>query len=280
MPVAVVKASVRAALLVALAAVASQALAASRAAIPLVPAPAGRISATTLEALCIKLVPSCTASSTRALVASGAPAGRLYLLDSAKPWLAMLDERDPADSSRARVFDLSSRRHSTPPAADGGDAPPLHLHPALYPVGIDGLAVAIVSTTREMYSGGGASFDVADFVELDASAPTPASAPRALYVGVPFACSKTVRACFSEKEYRRSPHCTDDSTGHLTIALDGDGSATPRWSFRWHELGWPAHAGRASQRWTRESFVVPAGPREVAPGAAGELAMFCGGPVS
>jgi hypothetical protein len=246
--------------------------AAPRAALALVAAPATRMDAGSIEALCARLSPQCSAAATKAMVASGAPAGRLYLLDGSKPWLALLDERDPSNASLARVHDFGAWRHSTPPSADGGDAPALHLYPALYPVGASGYAVAIVSAAREMYSGGGAFFDVADFVPLD-------GAPAPLYSGVPFACGKTVRACFSEKEYRHSPHCTDDSEGHLTIDFARAGEAPPRWLFRWQERSWPANVAKARQRSEHAAFVMPAGPREVLPGDAATRASFCGGPV-
>ncbi|HEY8089979.1 MAG TPA: hypothetical protein VIF09_19090 [Polyangiaceae bacterium] len=46
------------------------------------------------------------------------------------------------------------------------------IHPALYPVGPGVWAVALVEQVHEMYSGGGADFEFADFVVLtDARAP-------------------------------------------------------------------------------------------------------------
>lgn len=100
-----------------------------------------------------------------------------------------------------------------------------------------------------------------------------------LYAGVPFACSKLVRACFSEQDYRQSPHCHDDSAGHLTIEF-GDGSPPRGWAFRWHERYWPSGEPKSSQRSTRSAFKVPAGPRVVAAGALVPGVPFCGGPAS
>ncbi len=254
------------------------AAAAGRVAIALVPAGEARLSAADLAALCARLSTPCAPATTKAMVAASMPQGRVYLLDSARPWLAALDERRPTDAARARVWDFSAHRPSVPPLADSGSPPPLRIHPALYPLGASGQAVAIVSTRREMYSGGGAFFDVADFVALDDSAAIGVATPKVVYAAVPFACSKTIRACFSEKEYRRSLHCTDDSSGHLTIDFAGATGAAPGWSFRWHESSWPANVGKSQQRSTRSTFAVPAGPRAVDENAAAESASFCGGP--
>ncbi len=212
------------------------------------------------------------------MVATSAPRGRLYLIDASRPWLATLDEREPTDATRARVWDFSAYRPSVPSAADAGTPPALRLHPALYPVGASGQAVAIVSSTREMYSGGGANFEFADFVALDAAGATSMKVAKVIYAAVPFACSKTVRACFSQREHKRSPHCTDDSEGHLTIGFGDNAGVAPAWSFRWHEQSWPANVARSRQQSTRSTFAVPAGPRDVANGAAAESASFCGGP--
>lgn len=254
------------------------AAAAGRVAVVLVAASAARMSPADVATLCARLATPCAPATTKAMVATSAPQGRLYLLDSARPWLAALDEGAPTDAGRARVWDFSAHRPSVPPAADAGEPAALRLHPALYPLGASGQAVAIVSTTREMYSGGGAFFDVADFVALDASATTSVAPPTVVYAAVPFACSKTIRACFSEKDYKRSPHCTDDSTGHLTIDFGATTGAAPGWSFRWHETSWPAGVGKSQQRSTRSTFAVPPGPRDVDSSAPAQSASFCGGP--
>ena len=259
---------------------AGSAAAAGRTALALVPAAEARLPADSLAALCERLFSTCAPASTKAMVETSAPQGRLYLLDSDRPWLAALDEHAPTDATRARVWDFSAYRHTVLPSADAGKPAALHVYPALYPVGASGHAVAIVSSTREMYSGGGALFDVADFVELDASGATSATQAKVVYAAVPFACSKTVRTCFSEKDYQRSPHCSDDSAGHLTIGFDGTTGAAPGWSFRWHEQSWPGNVAKAKQRWTRSAFAVPVGPREVGSGAAAQSASFCGGPAS
>ena len=260
--------------------VACAATAAPRTATVLVPAAAARLPAPALAALCARLASPCAPATTRVLVAVAMPKGRLWLIDSARPWLAALDEREPTEASRARLWDFDGYRHSVPAQVDGsGKEEPLIVHPAIYPFGSGGQAVALVTSSREMYSGGGAAFDVADFVELSAAPAAAGPEANVVYAGVPFSCNKIIRACFTEKDYRHSPHCHDESTGHLTIDFGGAASP-PGWTFRWHEQDWAGGEPKSKQRWTRSAFSVPAGPRAVARGALSEVASFCGGPVS
>jgi hypothetical protein len=124
---------------------------------------------------------------------------------------------------------------------DSGDrVDPPHLFPALYPLGPGDWGVALLQSRSEMYSGGGASVETADFISLKAIA---ASARKAkpVYGGVPFSCSKMIRACFSEHDYKTSKHCHDESTGGLRIryAAAAPGSARHGWTFVWSETDWP-----------------------------------------
>ena len=220
------------------------------------------MSASQLASLCADLPLPCSAEDTRAHVARGEGEGPLWLIDASRPMLVALDPDDPLNAERARQWDFTEHAHTTPPVADGGSAPPLEIHPALYPAGRSAHAIALVSETREMYSGGGASFRTADFVVLDAD--------RTLaYGAVPFSCSKMVRACFSERDYARG-HCHDESSGSLTIRYpEGEG----RWLFHWRETEWPAFAPRSRAATERVAFrIAPGNTRR--PASVG----FCGGP--
>jgi hypothetical protein len=176
--------------------------------------------------------------------------------------LVALDAAALEHVETAREWDFSGREHSQPPSADlGGEPEPVALYPALYPVGERGLAVALISHSNEAYSGGGATFDYADFVTLEG---TP------VFETVPFACSKMIRACFREEEYAKSSHCHDEWTGYLSIRYGAAGIQ----SFVWHETEWPAH------QTTTQGDVTPfrmtaTGPEPPIPGGV----SFCGGTV-
>jgi len=239
------------------------AVAAPRAAVVLQPASATRLSAAQLVSLCSTLSTPCSPEDTRAYVARGQGDGPMWLIDASAPMLVALDAAEPLRGPRATVWDFSEQPHTHAPSADGGKASPLEIHPALYPVGANGWAIALVSEVREMYSGGGASFRTADFIELDA-------ARTVAYGAVPFSCYKMVRACFSERDYARG-HCHDESSGSLTIRYpDGEG----RWTFQWRETEWPAFKPKSRETTTRTTFLAGPGNKERSPSVG-----FCGGPL-
>ncbi|WP_157782204.1 hypothetical protein [Piscinibacter gummiphilus] len=239
------------------------AVAAPREAVVLQPAPPTRVTAAQLASLCAALSTPCEPVETKAYVARGQGDGPMWLIDASRPMLVVLDAADPLRGNRATVWDFSEQPHTQEPRADGGKPPPLEIHPALYPVGDRGFAIALVSEVREMYSGGGASFRTADFVMLD-------TARTVAYGAVPFSCSKMVRACFSERDYARG-HCHDENSGALTIRYpDGEG----RWTFQWRETEWPAFKPKSRETTERTTFQVAPGNTE-RPASVG----FCGGPM-
>lgn len=138
----------------------------------------------------------------------------------------------------------------------------LSLAPALYPLAEGKWAVAVLQTVSEGYSGGGASFDTADFVPLDGG--------KAVHEGIPFSCSKMIRACFSEKEYKTSKHCHDESSGSLRIAYDEPAKpgAPYGWQYTWLQSEWPQNEPRSATTTTRIQFTAK----------TTERAAFCGGP--
>lgn len=228
-------------------------------ALPLEPMPDAKAR---VASACASLPKPCHPETTTAYL-NKPREGKLYLIDSDGPQFAIVEDA-PGEARRIRQWDFSGYAHSASPVADGGDPPPLRIYPALYPLPQGRIAVAIVSEAREMYSGGGASFEIADFVELG-SDPAPR---RAVYASVPFSCSKMVRACFGLKEYDTSPHCHDEYSGYLTIRFPAQGN----WQFTWHETDWPAHVRASKKTTTRTPFSVPGQPSKV---------PFCdGGPAS
>lgn len=159
-----------------------------------------------------------------------------------------------------RVKDRWSLKDYAPtPSSDAGDrADPPRLFPALYPLGPGDWGVALLQSHSEMYSGGGASVEVADFVSLKAIA---ASAQKAkpVYGGMPFSCSKMIRACFSEQEYKTSKHCHDEFTGGLRIryAAATPGKARHGWTFVWSETDWPQDTAQAKATHEVSTLNIP-----------------------
>jgi hypothetical protein len=170
---------------------------------------------------------------------------KAWLLDKLHNFSAYADslKKDGAEASGARDMRLS-------------------LAPALYPAAEGKWAVAVLQTVSEMYSGGGASFDTADFVPLEGGA--------AVQQGIPFSCFKMIRACFSEKEYKTSKHCHDESNGSLRIAY-GEASkpgAPYDWQYTWLQSEWPQGEPQRATTTSRIRFTAK----------TTERADFCGGP--
>ncbi|PIF77177.1 hypothetical protein CLU95_4350 [Variovorax sp. 54] len=214
--------------------------------------------------LCALLPQPCTLERLELYRPRGAAPGEHVLL-SAQP-LAMARVRRTAGADGwqlDRLHDFSAYAQALAKEGSGG-TPDVHvsLAPALYPLAEGRWAVAVQQTVTEGYSGGGASFSTADFVPLEGGA--------AVHTGVPFSCNKMVRACFSEKEYRTSKHCHDESFGSLRIAY---GEPTKPggpydWQYTWLQTEWPQNEPKSATTTSRIRFTAK----------TIERAGFCGGP--
>lgn len=241
-------------------------------AIALKPASQSAIPATLTATICAKLSTPCNPQTTKAWTGAAPLLGDLFLIDAARPMLIVVRE-----AQVAHYWDFADYTHTRPPSgANPGE--PLEIYTALYPADDGRYAIALVRRHGEMYSGGGAGFAYADFVLLNTADPADKANTR-LYASVPFSCSKMVRACFFEREYKTSPHCHDEMSGYLTlqfpVRVDG-----PRWAFTWHQTDWPAHVVKARARRTQTRFTLPSAPNTGDPGTLPKNVSFCGGPIS
>lgn len=192
-----------------------------------------------------------------------------YLVISEKPLAMALLKRSAAANAwqLERLHDFSAYARSLLQDRQSGDPKvSLALAPALYPLAEGRWAVAVTQSESESYSGGGASSVTADFVPLDTPAGQPAKAVRE---GIPFWCSRMIRACFTEKEYKTSKHCHDESRGNLRIAYGEPAKAGDPyvWRYTWLQSDWPAHTGPSADKRTSVNFT----DKTI------EKADFCGG---
>lgn len=147
-----------------------------------------------------------------------------------------------------------------------GDEPPLEIYPALYPLGSDRFAVAVLAGWTESYSGGGGSWENADFVELLQDGGH-ASTPRV--AKLPFNCDKSIRACFSEHDYKSSSHCSEDFHGSLRLRfVPGASAGQLDWIATWKESLWPGLKPQDKTEHTSVSVTLPAGKDPAAAGAS------------
>ncbi|MEB3753898.1 hypothetical protein [Acinetobacter sp. MD2(2019)] len=81
-----------------------------------------------------------------------------------------------------------------------------YIFPRLFPMQANRYAVAMIDTTTEMYSGGGANIERASFYELEADGHT-----RQFIQDYPFYFYRMIRACFSEDDFKVSKgQCHDE----------------------------------------------------------------------
>jgi hypothetical protein len=123
------------------------------------------------------------------------------------------------------------------------------IDPVLYPVGTDRFAMALLTKQSTGYSGGGAWWTFATFYELrDFLAPDEVGEGRLapVYQAIPFACAKDIRACFSERDYRRSVRCQESWSGTLRLRMaKADRRGTITWTAIWEESHVPGGLTKA-----------------------------------
>ena len=247
------------------------AMAAPQVASILLPAPAGRASQLELASVCSRARVPCDVATTTAYVSANDPAGAMYLIDSTGPKLIRVGADRRTGRTSSETWDFGNYRHSF--AAPSSE--PLSIYPALY-FSAGKTAAALISEVHEAYSGGGGVFSVADFVLLSSGDRSAEGEWSPLYSAVPFACGKTVRACFSEREYAKSPHCHQDLEGTLSVSSANVSDGT--WRFTWKEVDWPAGVTAAHKRTTRRSFGLPKSRAAASPARLPAEVNFCGGP--
>lgn len=207
-------------------------------------------------------------------------ANQYYAIAPSGPAIAKLAWKETNHWQTLQYWDFSQYIHTSPPINDlGGTPSPLTIYPALYPIAPNQWAVAIVSTYREFYSGGGAGFDTADFVVLNDSTDKQAEFKQ-VFSSIPFSCSKHIRACFSENEYKTSKHCQEENFGKLLLQFKSSEShsASYNWFFTWEETSWPAHQPAKQKKVVKTQFLI--NPYTDADKQIPEIGKipFCGGP--
>lgn len=111
----------------------------------------------------------------------------------------------------------------------------LSIYPALYPLNKTERAIAILNQYFTGYSGGGAHENVADFVRLEAKGKY-----QVALKDIPFSYSRMIRACFTEQEYKTSPHCHDEEWGILQIEFKDIGQKYYQWTLNFLDYEWAA----------------------------------------
>ena len=100
-----------------------------------------------------------------------------------------------------------------------------YIFPKLFPMTENRYAIAQIDTFSEMYSGGGAGIERANFYELKDSGQT-----HRFIENYPFSFNRMIRACFSERDYDTSKgKCHDEDS----LSLDIRPLKPMLWQFRY-----------------------------------------------
>lgn len=100
-----------------------------------------------------------------------------------------------------------------------------YIFPKLFPMTENRYAIAQIDTFSEMYSGGGARIERANFYELKDSGQT-----HRFIENYPFSFNRMIRACFSERDYETSKgKCHDEDS----LSLDIRPLKPMLWQFRY-----------------------------------------------
>lgn len=100
-----------------------------------------------------------------------------------------------------------------------------YIFPKLFPMTENRYAIAQIDTFSEMYSGGGAGIERANFYELKDSGQT-----HRFIENYPFSFNRMIRACFSERDYETSKgKCHDEDS----LSLDIRPLKPMLWQFRY-----------------------------------------------
>ena len=175
---------------------------------------------------------------------------KLYLTDST-PQLFEIEKTNQTYKI-INHWDFKNYQHHSTNSSDGelGDYG-TEIFPAFYPLNQQQHAIALVRHWGTGYSGGGRGEQVADFIMLK-----PQGKFKVALTSIPFYSYKMIRACFSERDYKTSPHCHDESGSTLSIQFRDVGKAFYQWTLNYTDFTWDAGKSEKSKKIEKYSEVV------------------------
>lgn len=142
--------------------------------------------------------------------------------------------------------------HSSHDSGDGELADyGIEIFPAFYPVNRQKNAITLVKRWGTSYSGGGRGEEIADFLMLE-----PEGQFKTALFEIPFHSYEMIRACFSEKDYKTSPHCHDESGSTLSIQFKDVGKPYYQWTLNYTDFTWESFKPEKSKKIEKYREVV------------------------
>jgi len=175
---------------------------------------------------------------------------KLYIIDDTP----QLIEFEKVNQSYERVnsWNFINYQHHSQKSMDGELADyGTEIFPAFYPLSQQNLAIALVKHWGTAYSGGGKGEQVADFLMLK-----PQGKFNVALDQIPFHSYEMIRACFSEKDYKTSPHCHDESASNLSIQFKDVGKLYYQWTLNYTDFTWEAFKPEKTKTIEKHSEVV------------------------
>lgn len=123
--------------------------------------------------------------------------------------------------------------------SDGG----INIFPALYPLSKTQNAVALVQKWSASYSGGGKEMDLADFIMLNED-----GTYKTVFSKIPFYSKEQIRACFTDSDYAKKSHCSDESWSILNISIIDNGAEFYSWEFITKSYDWPSFVDQSQMK--------------------------------
>ncbi|MGP2449769.1 hypothetical protein ACTUSR_11790 [Pantoea stewartii subsp. indologenes] len=141
-----------------------------------------------------------------------------------------------------QVWDFSNYAMKDSLDDDGEDLSDsgINIFPALYPLSKTQNAVALVQKWSTSYSGGGKEMHLADFIMLNED-----GTYKTVFSKIPFYSKEQIRACFSDSDYAKKSHCSDENWSVLNISIIDNGAEFYSWEFITKSYDWPSFVDKS-----------------------------------
>lgn len=145
----------------------------------------------------------------------------------------------------SQAWDLSNYAMKDSLDDDGEDLSDsgINIFPALYPLSKTQNAVALVQKWSTSYSGGGKEMDLADFIMLNED-----GTYKTVFSKIPFYSKEQIRACFSDSDYAKKSHCSDENWSVLNISIIDNGAEFYSWEFITKSYDWPSFVDESKMK--------------------------------
>ncbi|RZG72308.1 hypothetical protein [Acinetobacter sp. WCHAc060025] len=131
------------------------------------------------------------------------------------------------------------------------------IFPAFYPLNQKNFSIALVKKWGTSYAGGGRGEQIADFLMLE-----PNGKYKVALNDVAFYSYEMIRACFSERDYKISPHCHDESGSTLSIQFKDVGKPYYQWTLNYTDFTWESFKPEKAKKIEKyREVVMPVGQK-------------------